>query len=85
MTLGVAGSTLEHLLGLKNLPHGYCLPLSLRGTAQAPVLELSDLSRRLARWVGGGCARARGKCKVDEHVSLCAACLSSSLQSSLLA
>mmetsp|Transcript_18019 Transcript_18019/g.50365 ORF Transcript_18019/g.50365 Transcript_18019/m.50365 type:complete len:474 (+) Transcript_18019:2-1423(+) len=49
MTLGIAGSTVQQLLGLKALPKGYCLPLSLRGTANAPVLELRDLSQRLAR------------------------------------
>jgi len=51
MTVGVAGSTLQRLLGLKNLPPGYCLPLDLRGTALSPALELGHLSRRLARSV----------------------------------
>lgn len=49
MTVGVAGSTLCSMLGLTHLPPGYCLPLDLTGTAFAPALELSNLSRRLAR------------------------------------
>jgi len=40
MTVGIEGRTLSRVLGLSNLPPGYCLPFDLSGTSDTPALEV---------------------------------------------